>query len=354
MPGDAAYCSACGKKQAPEPRRILKRPNGTGSVYKLSGRRVRPWVASRNKVIIGYYEKKTDALDALSKTTGKRINERYNLTVSEVYELWKLEHFRKLTPKGVSMYENAYKDFTALKERRMRSIRAEDYQKIIDAMAERGLSRSVMEKIKQLAGQLSKWAMREEIIEVNYAQFIILPKAQKREKEIFTDAEIKKLKANSDDDTVKLILILIYTGMRIGELMSVKKEDVHLNEGYLVAGSKTEAGRDRTIPISNKLRVFVRRFYDKAPAGGLLIDGYDGNRTVANFRKREYYETLERLGIERKTPHSTRHTFASLASKAGVKPDLLQKVIGHADYATTAGIYIHKDVDELRTAIDQL
>ena len=67
MPDSSVFCPWCGKKQAQEPRRALKRPNGAGSVYKLSGRRKRPWAASKNRVIIGCYEKKTDALAALEK-----------------------------------------------------------------------------------------------------------------------------------------------------------------------------------------------------------------------------------------------------------------------------------------------
>ena len=47
------------------------------------------------------------------------------------------------------------------------------------------------------------------------------------------------------------------------------------------------------------------------------------------------------------TPHSTRHTFASLSASAGMRPENLQKIIGHADYSTTADIYIHKDISEL-------
>ena len=57
------YCFACGKKQKQEPRKTVKRSNGTGSAYKLSGRRRKPWVAAKAGVVIGYYETKTEALN---------------------------------------------------------------------------------------------------------------------------------------------------------------------------------------------------------------------------------------------------------------------------------------------------
>ena len=93
LPKGATYCPACGKKQTgTPPRKALKRANGTGTVYKLSGRRRRPWVAAKNKVIIGYYERKTDAIEALEKLSGRDLSERYNMTFAEVFEIWKAEH----------------------------------------------------------------------------------------------------------------------------------------------------------------------------------------------------------------------------------------------------------------------
>lgn len=102
------FCPWCGKKQATAPRKALKRPNGAGTVYKLSGRRTRPWVAAKNKVIVGYYEKKTDALAALEKLSGKDLDERYNMTFAEVFTEWKAEHYREIGEKGIETYERAY------------------------------------------------------------------------------------------------------------------------------------------------------------------------------------------------------------------------------------------------------
>ena len=79
---------------------------------------------------------------------------------------------------------------------------------------------------------------------------------------------------------------------------------------------------------------------------------HDGQRLSDNFRKREYYPLLERIGIARKTPHATRHTFASWAVSAGIRPELLQKMLGHASYDTTANIYIQSDIEQLIQAVE--
>lgn len=83
------------------------------------------------------------------------------------------------------------------------------------------------------------------------------------------------------------------------------------------------------------------------------MSGYTGDKVAANFRRRNYYPLLDRLGIERKTPHSTRHTYASRARKSGMPPEILQKILGHTDYSTTANIYVHTDIEELIKAVEK-
>ncbi|MEG2834368.1 MAG: tyrosine-type recombinase/integrase, partial [Ruthenibacterium sp.] len=80
----------------------------------------------------------------------------------------------------------------------------------------------------------------------------------------------------------------------------------------------------------------------------LLTTGSGTIMNVGNFRSRDYYPLLEKLNIPKKSPHCTRHTFASLMAVAGARPEDLQKIIGHANYSTTAEIYIHADVEQLQ------
>jgi len=143
--------------------------------------------------------------------------------------------------------------------------------------------------------------------------------------------------------------MLIYTGMRIGELFSLPLEDYH--DTYVVGGEKTDAGRNRVIPIRPEGRGYFSYFATQA-TGALLLSGFTGDKVVANFRRRNYYPLLDKLDIDRKSPHATRHTYASRARKAGMPPEILQKILGHADYNTTANIYVHTDVDELIRAVE--
>lgn len=346
IPDSSVFCCWCGKQQQTPQRKALKRANGTGTVYKLQGRRTRPWVAAKGKTIIGYYDKKTAALDALARLQGRSIDEIYNWTFKQVYEAWKDEHFRDIGAKGIESYERAYDVFEPLHDRKFRELRTADYQIVIDKYSDK--SHSLLSKFKQLATQMSQWGIRQELITTNFASFIKLPENVKKEKEIFSEEDIQKLEADGSQ-AAKLTLMMVYTGMRIGELFGLRTENVH--ETYVIGGEKTEAGRNRIIPIRSEGRKYFAEFKERAK-GELLISGYAGQKVIANFRKRDYYPLLERLGISKKTPHATRHTFASWAVANNIKPELLQKMLGHADYSTTANIYEHFDIDQLVNAID--
>lgn len=341
------YCNWCGKKQTPEQKRHIKRPNGAGTVYKLQGRRSRPWVAAKNKTIIGYYETKAAALDTLNRLTGKNITERYNMTFSDVYEAWKVEHYRDLTESGRASYDHAFTIFSSLHTQKFRNLKTADFQTVIDQHMNK--ANSTVAKYKQLITQMSRWAIREEIITTNLASFVKLPEDKKSEKEIFTDEDIQKLEINRSE-TARIILMLIYTGMRIGELFSLPLINYH--ERYVIGGEKSDAGRNRIIPIRPEGRKHFAYFAERA-TGDLLLSGYTRDKIASNFRKRNYYPLLDDLGISRKSPHATRHTFASWAVKKGIPPEVLQKILGHSKYSTTAEIYVHADVEQLICAVER-
>ena len=352
LPQDAMFCPACGKKQVQEPRKVRKRANGTGTVYKLQGRRRCPWVAAKNKIVLGCYGCRSDAQAALEAVSRLSITERYNMTLEEVYGKWSEEHFHDLSPKGIEGYQTAYHYLEPLKDEKFRSLNVADYQACINQMSEK--SEALQSKVKQLVSQMCQWAMREDISIKNCAPFLKLESnLEERDPVIYSAEEIIVLQNNIEIPTVKIILILIYTGMRINELMNMRMENVHLDERYMIGGSKTKAGRGRIIPISKCVLPYIQELYDSA-TDQRLMSGYPKNKIPRNFREREYYPILKKLGLQEHTIHDTRHTFASLMSKENVNEASLKKIIGHASIEITQKTYIHKQLPDLLEAIDTL
>lgn len=327
-------------------RKKLKRANGTGTVYKLPGRRSRPWAAKKDGVYIGYYTTKTAALEALGKLIGTPITEKYNWTFAQVYQGWSQEHFKDVGAKSVEASEASYRFFAPLHGRRFRDLRASDFQAILDTGAH--MSQSIQAKRRQLLNQMCRWAIREEICSTNFASFVKTKGKPTKEKQVFTDLEIAKLRQNGSE-AAKIVLMLIYTGMRIGELFQLPLADYH--DTYVIGGEKTEAGRNRVIPIRPEGREYFAYFANQA-TGPLLLSGYVGQHTINNFRRRDYYPLLERLEIRKLNPHCTRHTYASWARSAGIQPEHLQRILGHAQYSTTANVYLHTDAQQLVDAVE--
>ncbi len=341
----------------------MRLPNGFGSIYKLSGNRRRPYVARKTVgwddngrqlfYIVGYFEKRGYALQALTEYNKHPIGERRDVTLGELYKEWSTSKFEKLASKTQESYITAWKHLSTLEEMAVKDIRTSHIQNIIDSMSRQGLSRSSCHKVKVLASLLMKQAMADDITMKNYTEFVSLPENEKKGKQVFTDLEIHKIEeAAKRDEWANTILILIYTGMRISELLGLTKFNIDIDNMLITGGVKTDAGKNRIIPAHPKIQQYIQ-YWHSIP-GSYFIQR-NGDKVRANYyRKYLYYPTLEQLGVHKLTPHATRHTFASLLGRAGANTKAIQEIIGHADYSTTANIYTHLDIGELRKAIESI
>lgn len=358
----SAFCNWCGKKQTVKKKRSRKRANSQGSVYKLSGNRSKPWAAilpckydnegNQKRTILGYYATKTEALNDLNVAVASNTTDRINMTLSDIFNAWKPIAYRELSDKSIKAYDTAYNHLKPLHKMKIKDIRANDVQKIIDSKPEHA---EACKKIRVLYSQLCKHAMSMDIISQNYSQFLKIPKSVKDEKKVFTKEQIKQIFsiAESGNETAMIIIIMIYCGMRIGEILDIKHEFVNITEGYMIGGKKTAAGKNRIVPFNDKIIKFIEHFYYKN--GEYLIPNEsNGKKDASNFRKREFYPFLESIGITGITPHSTRHTFATLGQAAGIAPEDMIKLIGHTDYTTTTEHYIHQNLEKLKNAINKI
>lgn len=350
---DMLWCPYCGKKQTPAPRKRRKRANGTGTIFKLHGARRRPWAIQKAGVYLGYYETEKAAQEALERLTDYNPGVNYNLTFEDVYKRWKKEHYQDITPAVQKQYDYAFETvFADLHGRKYRELRASDYQAILDRYSDK--SESTTGKYKQLITQMNTWAIRDELVTVNYASLVKVRGRSAEHHKPLTEAEIELIRTDGSE-AARVVLCLLATGMRINELFTLPLSNYHGT--YVIGGEKTEAGIDRIIPIRPEGREHFAHFAElAAEKGGLrLIDGYDGNRTAANFRKRDYAKLLKRLGIDPgKTPHSTRVTYATrAATDDALAPATLGKVLGHRSFSTTQKFYNNPSPEQLVTAVEK-
>ena len=273
-------------------------------------------------------------------------------TLGEIYQEWKEEKYPNIDKSTIINYEYAWKKIEVYKYNRIDSLKTRDYQKIINEMRDNDYSRSTLEKVRILVTQLCKYALKNDIITKNYGSFLVLPKKSKNGRTRFTDEELAVFWNNTDIRTVRIILILAYSGLRINELFELRRDAVYPYEKipYLIGGSKTEAGKDRTVVISPLIIDFVKDEYEKG-SDYLIPNCKGGMIDDHNWRRREYYPTLEKLNVEKRPIHCLRHTFASLMFKAGAEQKALMELMGHAHISTTAEVYAHTDLEQLHNAI---
>ena len=366
LPADAMFCPWCGKRQPetapPLQRKRRRRPKGTGSVYKLGDKRARPYLAlTPEREVLGTYETAGEAVKALDAYVSQNVPvSRLKYTFSDVYAKWSETHYQDVGEKGRDSYERAYKKAEVLWDRPIRELVTADYQVVIDALVAAGLSRSMCEKQRQLFSQLCKWSMANNIIAHNFAEELRLPPEQKKKKRVLSKDEItrvQKIASDRSDEMYEIAcitMVLYYTGMRINELLTLRRDDVDLQNGYIVGGEKTDAGRERTIPILAPIKMILADWMlDSVGSELLLPPKRKGKKRSDSGVEKAFKKLMQRCGIEKAVPHTMRRTATTRLVEGKAEPTAVQAIIGHADFSTTADYYTGHDVDYLKSEMEK-
>ena len=169
----------------------------------------------------------------------------------------------------------------------------------------------------------------------------------------FTPEEITRLCAFGQENYADCLVIMIYTGFRIGELLDLTTDNIHFeDDGWIKGGKKTKAGTDRLVPIHPKIMDMIKARYD--PNHEYLVLNKKGKKmTYNNFRSDYFLPLMEQMGTEHHI-HDCRHTFFTIMDNAGANKVATKKIGGHASYQTTEKYYTHKDLIQLQKAIRKI
>ena len=323
----------------------MRLPIGYGTVYKLSGKRRKPYIVvitkgwtdegKQIKEIIGYTTTKKEGLALLEKYHVSPFDiDESRTTFEDIYKKWYQWKFKDkdLSYKSEVRYSNAYRYYSSIKDVPFIDINILMIQDIIDKCDKGYHTKS---DIKSLFCQLYEYSkvlnLPVKPISTKYLKIGTFKKSTLHKP--FTEKEIDIL-WNNRNETVDLILINIYTGMRPTELL--KPKEVHPD--FIISGIKTVSGIDRQIPLHERIKP--------------LMASYPPKIAYSTY-KRHFKEEMDRLGMEH-TPHDCRHTFATRCDLFGVNDLVVKLVIGHKVDDITKGIYTHKDLQEMVKEINKI
>lgn len=345
----------------------MKMPNGYGSVIKLGGKRRKPFAArittdytvigfnekgapitKQKYKYLGYFEKRKDALECLAKYNVDPVAVTNNITFEQLYEEWSNKKFDKISKSTIRNYHTMYGKCKAIYKKPFKDLRTEHFQRIIDE----NKHLSMINQYPMLFNQLYKYARKYDI-EKNYASFVEYPKQKTRKKkQPFTLEEIEALWRNVDKiKNIDIVLILLYTGMRVNELLDMPIKNVHLDKRYMfVQTSKTEAGI-RNVPIHKKILPFIEARYNKNNTY-LCMNDKGGKMKYSNFYLHHFEKNIKPLLKINHTIHETRHTFISQCDRLELNTVTVQRIVGHENKTITQD-YTDKNINDIVTTIDK-
>lgn len=403
----AISCPLCGfpmsaksksvKTANKKPRKYPKLPNGFGSIKRLSGNRTNPYAvyppvtefsletgSPITPPAISYCNNWYQAFGVLSayhagtykpgdeiifddtQITDEFVNTliaAYNYGISgrkseldktfaEVYEdyiKWDFKlsetetdpvKIRRLNTRKNSM-RAAFKNCADLHGQQFRSLRYADLQNVVDKCQ---LKHASKELIIVLLHKMYKYADIAELQTTDYSKHLTIRTDDDDEGGVpFTTEELKKIYAHRDDPTLEMIFIMCLSGFRI---RAYKTMDVNLEVQYFKGGVKSRNGIDRIVPIHSGILEMVKNRIHR--------DGKILTCSEPTFRNL-MYQSLEKIGIGKHTPHDCRDTFATICDDANVNKIYLKRLMGHSlSNDITEDKYIHPSLDSLRAEIEKI
>lgn len=395
---DFIFCPYCGKNQSSDKPKSRRRTKGTGSIYLRKDNKSKPYAAASSvtgkQVYLGAFATKREAENALKDYEYNPVN-GFNMTLEQLHEKWmKTKAYAKLGDSVKSNYASAYIKLKPLYKRKFRDLRTSDYQYIIDYYDNphhevgaggklkyldkngkgtykvtntpkicEGLGYSALHKVKCLLTTLYTFAMKEDIVNKDYATFIELPEQEETTATRFTEVQLELIKQNVGKvPYMDYIYIMCYVNFRVSEFLELTPDRYKVTDSgihYFVGGKKTDAGKDRIVPVHPKIQQLVQKCIENE--GETIFCRIHGGSEFGKAMNKDYFlkycfrPAMQAIGLsDEYTPHSCRRTFSTRMSAAGAREEDIIALMGHTDYKVDIDHYIIQEVDTLYNAIKLL
>jgi integrase len=356
-----------------------RRGNGEGSIYKRNDGR---WVGQylvhtakgpRYRYLYGRTRREVDEKLTRAKADrdGGLVFDPSKLTLAGYMEQWLRDSAQnRLRPKTYKDYEGLTRVHIvpALGRIKLKNLTSLQVQQFYGTKLESGLSKRTVEYIHTVLHSALKQAVRWDLVPRNVTDSVDPPRPEAEERPTFNLKQARLFLETARDDRFEALYVLvIWTGMRRGELFGLRWDDVNLQQGLLhVRQALAPDAKSFSLPKTSKGRRKIRLTSEAVEAlkrhkvalneerlrqgtswqdHGLVFPSQVGTpMNPDNFVKRSYKPLLERAGLPQMPFHCLRHTFATLMMPNG-HPKVVQEMLGHSRVSTTLDIYSHTSQD---------
>ena len=334
---------------------MLKRAKGSGTICKCEGRH-RPWRANaptvtdpitgeKKRPLIGYFRTRKEAENALANFNTNPYSIGSSITFAMVYDQWIAKKMRSgKSQTTIYSYNAAFKRCASIADIPICKLKLPDLLQVFVINGDCG--KSTVTNIKIVIDGVFEFAERFEYIGKNYARLVdgddlIYTTPEEAKHRVFTPEEIRAVLTAPRDIYTDCTKILLFTGFRVEELLSMTDTNIHFNEGYFQGGLKTAAGKGRIVPIHHDITGLIAEYLLKKQTEKVFPI------TAAKLRS-EMFSRWNHI------PHDTRHTFISRMQTLHADKVTLEMLVGHSAKNVTDKVYTHKGLEELRQCIEIL
>jgi integrase len=289
-------------------------------------------------------------------------------TVSKYLDFWLRSIKGSIRPRTYESYDLNVRRLTpSIGSFRLSALKPAPIEAAYAGLRAGGLSnRSIRQAHIVLHGAMKK-AVQWELIGRNPCDAVSAPRADRQEMKTFDETQVKRLfEASKDDRLHALWVVLVTSGVRLGEAIGLQWQDLDLSRGSITINRSLQRQREAGVVLvepktkASRRKVFLaastmaaldehrnRQLLERVAAatvwqgGGLIFCRPDGRPLEGSNLSSEFHKLLERAELPRLRIHDLRHTAATLLLAKGVHAKVVQEMLGHTTITITLDTYSH-------------
>ncbi|MGA2754982.1 MAG: site-specific integrase [Terracidiphilus sp.] len=283
-----------------------------------------------------------------------------------VEDRWKPEIFPTLKFSSQKFYENMIDAHLnpVFGDTQLRQITKDAVQSFLNAKARSGLSWKTVKHVRTAFGTIIEAAVRDEFLADNPVRRTRLPRrGPVQEKDPIDTEKVKELIGKLAEPSRSIVALLATTGLRIGELLALRWQDVDLHNGNLAVRQTVYEGHfdepktkrsKRQIPLAPQtVEIFAALKPNDAAPSALVFSARNGSPlSRRNLLNRQLKPVCKALKLRGANWHWLRGVHATLLDSVGAPIGTTQALLGHESAETTKGFYIRSVSSDAKKAVD--